>query len=655
MTGSVEMEDSLRPTDDTFKAFYEHGYRVWYTLWKGAAAAAAAECSLSPMCLRMDRPLFPQHPVFPVGVDTDELGIVTAKSSWISAGDCDLAAFEQTFQVSAAVSRRTSTVISDDPELALAWFGEDDGHTVVLFLAWAYALSARWTEMIGRASPMEYTTSQAPWAAAGPETPGEATDDPKPYMTVDLGNNLTSDAARWWTAVLAPGTGWRAAIPHERWQRLSPWSVTREANNNTTIVLTGPQPVGVTHLSPPPATFEAALQYIDDYSILHGAATQSRAALAAALHLPLANFERRTILLHAPQRFYVRRRADKEAAPEGSGATNPSAARMNPCRVGDSHDPSRLRCQLDRLLTLSANATGMKAMLGSVFYEPGIPANACGAWLQGTMAVLKTNGAADNLTILGRMLFDRSPHISYLWLGGIITGAHMAFLRNTHDLLGLNRIDLHEAAWTGTLHSFVQEPTVPLKPDSSSIARADECRLMLLAQEPPRENPPMYPYPPLGDTAIQDTDLGVQLHAHCPGQHRLQFSSITWNCIDGTKQVQTAGHSPLAPRGPAIDDGWVAEDVPVEVDYAWLDREADLSEGVTRSLFTWMRDMDGFAVAERDILRHEWIDAFDSSDDDEAVCPEGDGFSLDGLGNSSGSQVGYWLARVVTSRRRNSV
>ncbi|WQF80754.1 hypothetical protein CDEST_05768 [Colletotrichum destructivum] len=555
MTGSVEMEDSLRPTDDTFMAFYERGYRVWYTLWKGAAAA---DCSLSPMCLRMDRPLFLQRPVFPVGVDADELGIVTAKSSWISAGDCDLAPFEQTFQVSAAVN------------------------------------------MIGRASPMEYTTSQAPWAAANPETHGETTDDPKPHMTVELGSSLTSDAAR----------------------------VTRESNNNTTIILTGTQPLEATHLSPPPATFEAALQYIDDYSILHRADIQSHAALAAALHLPLANFERRTVLLHVPRRACVRRRAGK-AAPEGSGdsndpladdSTSPSAVRLNPCRESDSHDPSRLRRRLDRLLTLSANATGMKAMLGSVFHEPGIPANACGAWLQGTMAVLRSKDAADNLTILGRMLFDRSPHISYLWLGGIITGAHKAFLRNTHGLLGLNRIDLHEAAWTGTLHSFFQEPTVPLKPDSSSITQADECRLMLLAQEPPRENPPMYPYPPLGDTAIQDTDLSVQLHAN-------------WASHSMTGGLQKTFLS----RSTC------------------LDREADLSEGVTRSLFTWMRYMDGFSVAELDILRHEWIDAFDSSDDDEAVCPEGDGFSLDGLGNGSWSQVGCWLARVMTTRRRDSV
>jgi len=34
----------------------------------------------------------------------------------------------------------------------------------------------------------------------------------------------------------------------------------------------------------------------------------------------------------------------------------------------------------------------MEAILGSIFYESGIPANACGAWLQGTMALLQIEG-----------------------------------------------------------------------------------------------------------------------------------------------------------------------------------------------------------------------------------------------------------------------
>ncbi|KAF6799414.1 hypothetical protein CSOJ01_12517 [Colletotrichum sojae] len=473
---------------------------------------------------------------------------------------------------------------------------------------------------------MEYTTSQASWTAM--KSPDESMDG-SALMTVELGSSLTDDAARWWAAVLAPGVGWKAAIPGNRWQRLSPWSVTREASD-WTILLNGPQHLSGTCASTP-ASFEAALQYINDYSTLHGAHTQSRAALAAALQLPLANSDRRAILPYAPRELPTRR-ADK-APPEASDFQN-----------------FDLKHELDRLLTLSTNVPGMKAVLGSVFYEPGIPANACGAWLQGNMAVLKSKGAG-SLTVFAHMLFHRSPQIPYLWLGGIITGAQKTFLRNTHGLLGLNRIDLHAATWTGTLHSFIQEPTTPIQPGSKFISRAHECRLMFLTQEPPRDIPPIYPYPPLGETAVQDTDLGVQLHAHCPHPHHLQFMSITWNLADGTKNVQEANHLPPVPSSVDLNVCQNGESEPIEVDYGWLDRDMDLSKGVTRNLFTWMRDMNGFTVAERGVLQHEWIDAFDSSYD-ESVCPEGDGASFGDLDNKG--KMGCWLARTMTARRRNS-
>lgn len=225
------MEDSLRPTDDTFRAFYEQGYRTWCKFWVGAAA----NCSLPSTCLEMEQ-LFLQHPVLPVGLDPDDSGLVTAKSTWISSeGRCNIPPFEQTFQMAAAIGKPTLTVLADNSDLTLFdWFGKDDGHLVVLIFAWAYALSARWAESIPRASPIEYTPSQAPWIAR--QVSCEAAENGKP-LVVELGN-LTGDAARWWAAVLAPGEGWTAAIPHERWRLISPWSVTKESSS-IPIFLTG--------------------------------------------------------------------------------------------------------------------------------------------------------------------------------------------------------------------------------------------------------------------------------------------------------------------------------------------------------------------------------------------------------------------------------
>lgn len=60
--------------------------------------------------------------------------------------------------------------------------------------------------------------------------------------------------------------------------------------------------------------------------------------------------------------------------------------------------------------------------------------------------------------------------------------------------------------------------------------------------------------------------------------------------------------------------------------------------------------MDGFTIAERDIHRHEWLDAFDS--DDESVHPEGDGGSTMGL--NIDAQMGSWMASTII-RRCNSI
>lgn len=134
----VEMADCLRPTDDAFKAVYERAYRLWYTLWKDPVAT---DSSFPPECLQKKPPSFPQHPYIPLGVDTDEMGILTATSYWATGnGTCDDSEVVETFQNIADVSKPTKTVISDDEDLELPWFSEDGGHIIVLFLGHMHCL-----------------------------------------------------------------------------------------------------------------------------------------------------------------------------------------------------------------------------------------------------------------------------------------------------------------------------------------------------------------------------------------------------------------------------------------------------------------------------------------------------------------------------------
>ncbi|EEU47533.1 uncharacterized protein NECHADRAFT_35839 [Fusarium vanettenii 77-13-4] len=466
--------DPLRLDEEEYRVVYENGYKTWSALME----EASDDPGLPPASLQVEH-LFPEHPYFPVGLELDDSGLLTASSTWVpGTGSCDLSSFEQPFQILPYVATPTRLFMSTKaPVPPSAWFQQYDNHLTVLVLAWAYALSARWADIIPQASPLEYTDSQAEWVAS--------------------------------------------------------------------------------------------------------------------------------------QSY------DKRTRPRINTST--SATPEEPIWGRD------LR-QFDRLLTLSCNAHGVKSILGSIFYEPGILCNASGPWLQGTLAVLQSRKAGD-LDILARMFSLRSPHLSFLWLGAIIAGLHRGFLKSLGGLLGLNRIDLHEAAWTGTVLSFVQNPVPQQQERATSISRQDEFTLAFLTQGISRYGfPPIYPYPPPGSTTIDDLDLDVRLHTACPGGHGLKFSKITW----------------IRPRPTSSSMTTV-----IPVDYTQLDPDRDISEISTRNIFMWMREMDGFPINEREIYQHEWF-GDDDSDDDERNRPEGD------VGSSMGCNlavtVGGWVSGVMVAR-----
>ncbi|KAF5254455.1 hypothetical protein FANTH_713 [Fusarium anthophilum] len=254
-------------------------------------------------------------------------------------------------------------------------------------------------------------------------------------------------------------------------------------------------------------------------------------------------------------------------------------------------------------------------------------------------------GLIQDLDILTRMFSLRSPHLSFLWLGAIIAGLYRGFLKGPGGLLGLNRIDIHEAAWTGTLISFIQDH-VPQQPDNTtSISRWHEGTLAFLTQGIARYRfPPMFPHAPLGSTAVEDLDLDVRLHTACQGGHTLEFSKITWTCAGGKKEVHEAAAMTRVTR-PLLKSSQPA--ATSLVDYRGLDPDRDISEQVTRNIFTWMREMDGFPISERTIYKHDWLDDGDS-DDGDRNCAEGDGGST--MGCDLGVTVGGWISGVMTAR-----
>lgn len=105
---------------------------------------------------------------------------------------------------------------------------------------------------------------------------------------------------------------------------------------------------------------------------------------------------------------------------------------------------------------------------------------------------------------------------------------------------------------------------------------------------------------------------------------------------DGTLAIATR----MKTGKPPIPDGNSCA-----VDYDSLDPEDEVSEMVTRNVFTWLRGEDGFPVAERSIREHEWIENLESDDDS----------PIDGdVQSTAGRNLGGWLLGVST-RRSNSL
>lgn len=238
-------------------------------------------------------------------------------------------------------------------------------------------------------------------------------------------------------------------------------------------------------------------------------------------------------------------------------------------------------------------------------------------------------------------MIRRDPDIGFLWLGSFITGGNDKALREGRA--GWWNIDLGAAAWTGTLMSFIQMPVPQFATDTRSISRADECRLLYLCHDINYTIPPLFPFPPFGSTAIEDTNIDVHEHILCGWDHGLRFSHLTWHCSDGTKVQQGPKVPSMATR---LKNGVLQGSVPeVEVDYEEYDSEDENSEMVTRNIFTWLRGDDGFPAAERAIREHEWIDNLDYEDDEPI---EGD------VHSSFGGHLHGWLLKTST-HRSNSI
>ncbi|KAH7200189.1 hypothetical protein DER44DRAFT_888183 [Fusarium oxysporum] len=398
-------------------------------------------------------------------------------------------------------------------------------------------------------------------------------------VTINLGA-VSEGAAQWWTALLSVERGWSATMSNKEGRCLhSPWSISLESDIPILISVEGKSTTSAS--ADVSTTLSEAYSYLAEYCSVHRIDDDVyHASLAGALMIPASKYDGRSIALPVPGAHW-----------------------------GETMEEDRPR---------------EPEHFSPVYF--------------GSFAVLDT--IKNPHSLLG-ILIRRDPDIGFLWLGSFTTGGNDKALREGRA--GWWNIDLGAAAWTGTLMSFIQMPVPQFATDTRSISRADECRLLYLCHDINYTIPPLFPFPPFGSTAIEDTNIDVHEHILCGWDHGLRFSHLTWHCSDGTKVQQGPKVPSMATR---LKNGVLQGSVPeVEVDYEEYDSEDENSEMVTRNIFTWLRGDDGFPVAERAIREHEWIDNLDSEDDEPI---EGD------VHSSFGGHLHGWLLKTST-HRSNSI
>lgn len=618
-------ENAVTPRPESYRSVFELGFRTWSSYSQRVCRGAKQEALES---LRVVDHAFPSHPALPSGLNLEKSSdrwVASGASFWDSAAsDSSLSSCgpglpeiePQKHSFSVTKSKPTKLTLSDSSESGLlSLLGDKDDHVTILILAWAYILSARWTELIPGANNMQYTGPRA-----------ESSKNEVSTITVPI-EAMSGEAARWWQAVLAPGQGWRATGDTNGRTLYSPWSVT--LSSRTALV-----PLFLAHCPAPAAAPDSAtaIGYLSEYVAVYGVYDQSRAALSAMLCLPFATRFRSRITL-----------------------PDPSVTTRLPRSQQGKALPLLSLAQMDKLMVLSCNTRGIEALLLSCFFDPSVPCNHVSPYLQGVFAVL--DKVSHDPCGLLHTLLRSSPRVGFLWVGTAVLGAHTSLLESARH--GPFEIDLLSAVWTGTIQTFMQLPVIATT-QFGRIRREDECRLAYLASKDYQQNVPFTPWKPFGTVELKDAELEVQIHAGCRG-HGLRYRGWAWDCwVDGR------AISVYTPQPPALADAVDQQpvsvpDPSVDVPYDMLDLEDNSASGTaTLNMFMWLR-RTGFAASEQHIRRHEWLcEAFDE-DEEEAYesWPEDDGDDACAVKKRPKSvapspKVGGWLASTQ-ARRGGSV
>lgn len=469
----------------------------------------------------------------------------------------------------------------------------------VLVLMWAYIFSKAHIEK--QDGLMRYSYTSAPIVHDGLDR----AEDTHTSVTVDVGE-VDGDECRWWRAVLAPGLGWHATVASTAY--LSPWSVCYQGIPEFKIQLSA---TALPAESSKPASCDDAFRYLSRFCARHSLKSQSFAALAATLTLPLHNSLRRAVQLPLPRLVPARRSS--------------SAQQM----------PYQERHNLPYYMTLSSTPSILGSVIWGSFWEADVDCNVVSAWFQPILKTLTPLVRYEDHELLLKVLALHRPMLAPLWLGAILTGLTsfiIPFLKSLDAPYA--RPDSVAAAWTGSPQSFMDQPgTGPYiqgneaamwgtyeQSTALEIQRIDRWRLLHDIGKPPYNSTPLIPWPPFGRMPLASCELEIRQH-ECCRRHLKHYSHWNWITTDGPSPEDFGFIGMPSNNLPGIEP---ASRTLETADPPWrhdIDETASIT--ATRNIFAWNSvNGEGYGPSEKPIFEHEWLEGLleDDTDDEPSAA-----------------------------------
>ncbi|KAJ5135140.1 uncharacterized protein N7515_004418 [Penicillium bovifimosum] len=492
------MDDAVRPSKEEFDRILSESYDEWSSHLTNAHESPRLPPSSIELKSLLERtPSYlgygsvPKDTQLPFTFVERELSrgqfglLISGQSTWTTSnGQCCLEPKTIPLDILMAVPTPLAVEISNSAPMQ-EWPGvdgisnHDEGNYIsILFLAWAYILSARWAESLKHAPGHQCSINFKRKASQLPT--GSRQHD---AIEIDVGHDVEAAEAAWWRSILWSGGGWEITTDYNKRTYCSPWSVMLSDNANMGIA--------EDHLisKEEPPSSDVALEYLARFCSRHRLYGQCSVALVAALYIPLISGDSISL-----------------PVPESALQHGPSSLSQKSSNLVKEYSKS-----LSRYMMLSCNAWGMRSLISSTFFNPKVECNLASAWLNPIFAVTTPLIQGEKPLTLAKVLAYRQPRLASLWLGAIIVGLANSTIRNIR--IGLTATELNAAAWTGTLQSFItMEPGCN---DGQMIRREDECRLLFITACDGYTRIPIQPWKPFGETRLLDTELAVQQHAAC--------------------------------------------------------------------------------------------------------------------------------------------